>query len=248
MVGYVTGPEVVMVYLSIGICDDERQICELLREKIVNYSISKNIECEIKSYENGESLLENWPEKLDIIFLDVEMPGKNGLEIAREIRRRNKTTIIIFLTAYREFVFESFKVDAFRYLLKPLKDQEFDEAMDAILKNLYQEEETLKIQFHGEKYTIRIDDIIYIEVMNKKIWIYCSDQTYRWVGSLNELTDRIRDKGFFRIHRSYLINMNKIKYYNNQIVHLEQGYELQISRYKLNEFKEEYIKFWSKVL
>ena len=236
--------------MRIAICDDESQIRELLKEKIEKYYFSQNIEFQIQTYGSGEQLLKQDLDSIDVLFLDVDMPGKNGMDTAREIRKTNKEMLIIFLTAYSEFVFESFKVDAFRYLVKPLKDEELAEVLQAVQKKLYvDDEEYLSFQFQNEIYNVRYSDILYIEGMRDKIWLYCKDdQTYRWRGTLKALQEQLAGRGFFQVHRSYIINMGKIQKYNSQSVLLEGDCEVPISRYKLEAFKEEYIKFWSKVL
>lgn len=122
--------------MEIAICDDERKICQLLQNKIEKYYFSQDLPFNIYIYEDGNSLLESNLNKIDVLFLDIDMPGKNGMEIAHELRNYNKDLLIVFLTAYSEYVFESFKVDTFRYLLKPLDDQELVEVLDAALDRI----------------------------------------------------------------------------------------------------------------
>ncbi len=235
--------------MEIAICDDERQICQLLQNKIERYYFSQDLPFNIHIYEDGNNLLESNLNKIDVLFLDIDMPGKNGMEIANEIRRFNKDLLIVFLTAYSEYVFESFKVDTFRYLLKPLDDQELVEVLDAALDKIQiDKDEYLNFHFQGEIYSMRYKDIIYIEGMKDKIWIHCTNETYRWRGALKNLQELLKDKGFFQVHRSYIINMDKIQKYNSKIIYLEGNKEVPVSRYKLDAFKEEYIRFWSKVL
>lgn len=235
--------------MEIAICDDERQICQLLQNKIERYYFSQDLPFNIHIYEDGNNLLESNLNKIDVLFLDIDMPGKNGMEIANEIRRFNKDLLIVFLTAYSEYVFESFKVDTFRYLLKPLDDQELVEVLDAALDKIQiDKDEYLNFHFQGEIYSMRYKDIIYIEGMKEKIWIHCTNETYRWRGALKNLQELLKDKGFFQVHRSYIINMDKIQRYNSKIIYLEGNKEVPVSRYKLDAFKEEYIRFWSKVL
>lgn len=234
--------------MRIAICDDEKQICEFLKEKIRRYYFSNDINFSIQTFENGEKLLESDLNQIDVLFLDVEMPGRNGMKVAKAIREKNKEMIIVFLTAYSEFVFESFKVDAFRYLVKPVKNQELNETLDAIQQKFCETEDYLSFQFQNEIYSIKYSDIVYIEGMRDKIWIYCKGRTYRWRGTLKNLCDQLNGKGFFQVHRSYIINMNKIQKYNSQTVSLDGDFEVPISKYRLNEFKEEYLKLWSKIL
>ena len=234
--------------LRIAVCDDESQICEVMRDKLQKHFFSKNINLSIQTFNSGESVLKSDLDHIDVLFLDVDMPGINGLKTAKAIRKKNKDMIIIFLTAYSEFVFESFKVDAFRYLIKPVKDNELAETLDAVQKKICEPEEYLSFQFQNEMYSIKYSDIIYMEGMRDKIWIHCKDRTYRWRGTFRNLNDMVKDRGFFQVHRSYIINMNKIRKYNSGSVFLEDDCEVPISKYRLNAFKDEYIKLWSRVL
>ena len=86
--------------MRIAICDDEKQICEFLKEKIRRYYFSNDINFSIQTFENGEKLLESDLNLIDVLFLDVEMPGRNGMKVAKAIREKNKEMIIVFLTAY----------------------------------------------------------------------------------------------------------------------------------------------------
>ena len=234
--------------LRIAICDDESQICEVMREKLQKYYFSSNVNLSIKTFFSGEKVLESDLSRIDVLFLDVDMPGINGLKTAKEIRKKNKDMIIIFLTAYSEFVFESFKVDAFRYLIKPVRDSELEETLEAVRKKLYEPEEYLSFQFQNEIYSIKYSDILYIEGMRDKIWIYCKDKTYRWRGTFKNLNEVLRSRGFFQVHRSYIINMNKIRRYSSASVLLEDDREVPVSKYRLNAFREAYIKLWSRIL
>lgn len=235
--------------MKIAICDDESRVREVLKDKIEKYYFPQSIDFTIQTFENGGELLEHDLDSINVLFLDVDMPGLNGMETAAEVRKVNKTMLIVFLTAYSEFVFESFKVDAFRYLLKPIKESELAEVLQAVQDKLYVDDvECLNFQFQSEMYHIRYSDVIYIECIHDKIWLHCKDGDYRWRGALKNLKELLTGKGFFQIHRSYIINMNMIRKYNSQAVLLEEDCEIPISRYKLNAFKEEYIRFWSKVL
>lgn len=234
--------------MLIAICDDEKKIVELLQEKIQSYCFERNLDWKIKTFETGDEVLKYDLDQINVLFLDMDMPGRSGMETAREIRSQNKTMLIIFLTAYSEFVFESFKVDAFRYLVKPLANQELKETLDAVVEKLFDSEDYLNFRFQNEIFSVKFSDIIYVEGMQDKIWIYCCDQNYRWRGRMKNLDIVLNGRGFLQIHRSYIINMNKIVKYNSRAVFLEGGYKVPISRYRLELFKEEYIKFWSKVL
>ncbi|MCI7145665.1 MAG: LytTR family DNA-binding domain-containing protein [Clostridiales bacterium] len=231
--------------MKIAICDDEKKIRVSLRDKIAAYSIRNNLEISCSEYSTGDELLENYPEQTDVIFLDVEMPGTDGLKTAEEIRKRDTSVIIVFLTAFSSFVFESFKVEAFRYLLKPLKDEEFTETMDAVADRLYGGEDKLNLEFQNEKYAVPYRDILTIEILGHKVWIRCNENTYRWNGSMVKLNEALDGKSFFMPHRSYIINMRKVDRYTNSEITMTDGSTVPLSRRRADAFKEEYIKYWS---
>lgn len=234
--------------MRIAICDDEKQICELLKKKVTQFFFDDMNNISIRMFESGEQLLKFDIEKIDVLFLDVDMPGINGLDVAKEIRKENDDMIVVFITAYDEFVFESFKVAAFRYLVKPIEDKELTETLQSIRKKLRESEDELRFRFQNEMFCVKFSDIIYIEGMRDKIWLYCKNDTFRWRGTIKSINEILGGKGFFQVHRSYIINMNKIQRYDTQYIQLEGGYEVPISKYRLNEFREEYIKYWSQIL
>ncbi len=234
--------------MRLAICDDESSIIDILEEKLHKYFIPKNLEYDIRKYSRGEDLVKDDFSSIDLLFLDVEMPGLDGMETAKEIRKSDKDMKIVFLTGYSEFVFESFKVDAFRYLLKPLSDKELWETLDEVCKQKQDPEDYLTFRFQNEDYSIRYSDILYIEVMRDKIWIHCYENSYRWRGTMKEVVDRLEGKGFFQVHRSYLVNMEKIRSYTSKLIRLDNDCEVPMSKYRQDAFKEEYLRHWSKIL
>ena len=110
--------------MRIAICDDEKNIRELIKGKIANQYPNANI----IFYNSGEELLLS-DEHIDILFLDIQMSGKNGMETARELRKKDKSVIIIFVTAAEEYVFQAFDVGAFHYIVKPINDTKFTEVL-----------------------------------------------------------------------------------------------------------------------
>lgn len=240
--------KVIMKQLNIAICDDNEKICDYLEHKLLGYSIRNNLECSIDKFHNGQDLLDGLSRQTDLLFLDIEMEGINGMDTAKQLRRTNKNVLIVFLTAYDQFVFESFKVSAFQYLLKPLKDEDFTETMDAVCSQLFQPEDVFTFHFQNQIYSVRYHDILYIEVMRGKLFLYCDDQTYRYSGTLDEIESILADHDFYRIHRSYLINIGRIQSYDNNKIIMANGDEIPISKYRRNAFKESYISYWSKII
>lgn len=118
--------------------------------------------------------------------------------------RRGCKAELIFLTACKEYVFSCFCLDTFRYLLKPLREDLLKEALDAFCRKKMEEDRLLYLKFGDQNYSIRSQEIVYIEVMRGKIWIYTDTDCFRWSGTLNALEEMLPCPPFYRVHLSFL--------------------------------------------
>lgn len=230
--------------MDVLICDDNANVREILKELLIQYQFLKGLDFHIKEYSSGEELLQSNYTGEEILFLDIEMNGMNGIETAREIRKKHKNMDIVFLTSYKEYVFEGYKVNAFRYLLKPIEMDDLIETLDSIRKKMNDGENKLSFSFGNEDYCINCNEILFIEVMGRKITIHSENGVYRSVGSLKELQSKIESSNFFKTHQSFLVNMDKIKKIDNQNVYMTNDAAIPISRLRLQEFKKAYLEYW----
>lgn len=122
--------------MRIILCDDEKSIQSLLKQKITAFFAEKNISCEILCCGSGEEVLSLAAQgmTIDLLFLDIQMPGKNGMEIARQLRRQQQSISIIFVTALSDYVYEAFDVDALHYLVKPFYDEKLFQVLDKAIR------------------------------------------------------------------------------------------------------------------
>ena len=165
--------------MIIAICDDEKDVRELLKNKIRTICP----DAELVLYQTGKELLAA-RDQIDILFLDIQMPGKNGMETAREFRERSSATVLIFVTALEEYVFEAFDVKAFHYLVKPFSDEKFYTVLQKAViqygeqncpsqrKCTEEEERSMIIKAGGVSSKVYIKDIIYAEVFNRKVVLH----------------------------------------------------------------------------
>ena len=117
--------------MRIAICDDEKSVGQILEEKVKKLLPDAVVE----TYLSGDALISSGC-KPDILFLDIQMPGKDGMETARIVRRNNKDMILIFVTAVEEYVFQAFDVGVFHYLVKPFLDDKFEEVVKRAIKTI----------------------------------------------------------------------------------------------------------------
>lgn len=226
--------------MQIAVCDDEREIREMFAEKIGKLYPK----ADLSLYRSGEELLSSAKEP-DIVLLDIQMPGRNGMETAKELRRKNKQVIIIFVTALDDFVFEAFDVGAFHYLVKPFDDRKFAEVLHNATeqsKNRKKPEmPSLLINTGGKHITVNLEDLVYAEVFDRKLILHTMDAEIEYYGKMKELEEKVGNE-FFRTHRSYLVNFGFIRKYDATTVYLEKGQALMAKR-KYQKFVEQYLRY-----
>lgn len=229
--------------IKTAVCDDEAEMAEELAEKLSGFFAANNIESRITKFSSGTSLLENVGDcsGFDVIFLDIKMKAPDGMETARELRRRNYGGFLIFVTVLEELVFEAFEVSAYDYLVKPLEACRFERTMNRLKKSLA--ENTVAIHKNGETSLVRLDDIVCCEVIDRKLYIRLSSgESVDFYGRLEDLENRL-DSRFFKCHRSFLINFTHLKKSCGSSAVMRNGFEVPVSRLRRAAFEEAFEKF-----
>ncbi len=232
--------------MEIAICDDEKEIRDMLGEKIQKM-YPKAV---LSFFQSGEALLLSHCQP-DILLLDIQMSGKDGMETAREFRRNHKNTILIFVTAFGDYVFQAFDVGAFHYLVKPFDDIKFEEVLrkaagqfedrkDKEFENT-KEVPSLVITTKGEHITVNLEDIVYAEVFDRKIILHTIHEDIEYYGKMKELEEKAGDD-FYRPHRAYLVNFNYIRKYDATTIYLEKGQAL-MAKQNYREFVKRYLHY-----
>ena len=232
--------------MQIGVCDDQEEMREMLMDKIKKVYPSEDI----MPYRLGQEVLDAlYPP--DILFLDIQMPDMNGLQTARELRKRSQQMIIIFVTVTKDYVFQSFDVGAFHYLVKPFADDKFAEVLQNAVrqfeeqKTKYRDTKTerpgLIVMTKGKHVTIPLEDIVYAEVFDRRIMIHTMDADIEYYGKMKEL-EKMAGDDFYRPHRAYLINFNFICKYDATTIYLKKGQAFMAKR-NYREFVKCYLKF-----
>lgn len=233
--------------ITVAICDDEKYIADQIMKLASDFFRVKNMEVSMICFASGEELLK-CDRDIDILFLDIQMKGIGGMEAARELRRRGFKGYIIFITILKEMVFQSFEVQAYDYLVKPIRERQFGKTMERLIASMKNvSEEKLLVQKGYERSIIAFDEIVYCEIIDRKVYLHlASSEVVDFYDRIENLETRL-DGRFFRCHRSFLINLKYLKSYKNGMAYMENGEEIPISRLRSKEFSEvilQYMKEW----
>lgn len=231
--------------MNIAICDDEEKV----RKQIA--SLIKKLESDVKisSFAKGLDMLSD-RKFFDICFLDIEMGDISGIELAKKIRKEQgnsgKRSIIIFVTAFREYMEDAFDVNAFHYLVKPIKEKKFAEVFQRAVK------EVATVDERREKYVIVKDgeskrklllrEIQYIESSDRKVVFHMDNGLTETYARMYDLENELGDL-FFRTHRCYIVNLEKVTAYSANSIQVLNGDSVMLAEKKYTDFVKTYLRY-----
>ncbi len=230
--------------MRIAICDDEKRICTILAEKVGKICP----DAEIITYASGKELLKA-DELPDILLLDIRMPGISGMDVAKVLRDRDWRKILIFITGEEDQVFQSFDFHAFHFLVKPVADEKLKEVLDNARKELERlydvpgrHDKYIEIQSGTSHIRINLSKLLYAEVYDRKTILHMKNESIEYYGQLSVLEGLV-GKDFYRIHRSYLVNLKYVERYDRTSVTLKGGDNIPISRREYDGFLKAYLEY-----
>lgn len=227
--------------MKIAICDNEPSTLDFVSSVIEDIAFAQNMDIKYEAFLSYESLMRQIGE-FDLFIIDYKMPGINGMEFAKKVYSEFGTGKgLIFITAYPEIVYEAFEVRAYRFLVKPLSKEKIIEAVNEYIKDLASSKK-LTIRIDDEFNILNTEDIYYMEAARKYTYIYLKDDCIKCRRTITSFENELSDYGFFRIHRSYLVNINKVKKFGSRICILENGEKIFISQKKYDEFCQLYLE------
>ena len=222
--------------MRIAVCDDE----ELFRIefKSVLDKVLINAEYDIDTFSGGSSLYEAFLKNpFDLVFLDIEMPGIDGITLAKRLRAVSENVQIVFLTSHIEYALEGYEVNALRYLVKPVDMNKLSEVLKYI-QDKKNNSRQIMIKQEGEDIVIDINDIIYMESMDKNVRIVTSKSEYITRYNISDYEEELKNSGFLRIHRGYLISLSKVKKIVKNDVVMDGDISLPVSRSNIKTLKD----------
>lgn len=230
--------------MRILICDDDKNIVEQLQKYIIEFFKSRKLKSPvIQCYNSGETLLSDIGSK-DIVFLDIEMPGLNGIYVGRELKEKNRNAIIFIITSYVEYLDDAMRFHVFRYLSKPLDKQRLFQNMKDAIQLYNSTNVTIPIETREGVYTCTASEIILIEAMGRTITIHTLNRDYIARQNMAYWSETLNMSCFFRPHRSFIINMKYVTDFDHSLIHLnDDQYTAYLTKRKYSEFKNTYFLY-----
>ena len=227
--------------MLIAICDDEKTFRDELKSFLVTYKCEHRLHMDIYQFNNGEDLLQSTM-TFDMIFLDYQMTGINGMNVARTLRQKNITCNIVFVTSYPQFILESFEVQPYRFYVKPLTKEQLVSLMNTFIAHQKLLSPIIVINDEEQK-IIKTKDILYLEGNGKYCIIRTATNTYYSSKTLAQVHELLPQHCFYRTHKSYVINLYCIDSIADKCAITTNQEKVLISRNKFAEFKRVYSDF-----
>lgn len=227
--------------MKFAICEDEREIALSIEKMTKKHMQTLGVDCSVDIFLSGKDF-EAMPQSYDLVFLDCMLPDSNGLEIARRLRENGSKAAVIFVTAYEEFVYESFKVDTFRYLLKPLDEAELCSALASFVSGR-EKDRFVDVPTKKRTYSVNLNEIMYIEACEKHSIVRVLNDTFESTKTISDFQAEIESHRFFRTHRRYFVNMKYIIEIEKNLIILSNGERIEISRRNLANFNKCYMNY-----
>lgn len=230
--------------MRILICDDDALMIEELQKYIETYFELNHMKCpELVSFTSGEALLADKGEK-DLVFLDIEMPGMNGIYVGNELKKANRNVIIFVVTSYSEYLDEAMRFHVFRYLSKPLDKQRFFRNLSDALA--YYNNMTAKIPVETRQgvSTVPASYIIAVEAQGRKVIVHTIKQDFDSIHNMNYWLEQLPKNCFFQTHRSFIINFEHVTDFDHTTIHFKnQSFTAYLTRRKYSSFKNAYLLY-----
>ncbi len=232
--------------LNITLCDDNAIQRAYIKSLVLDWSEQSGTDICTSEFSSAEALLFSYDElKPDILLLDVEMPGMNGVELAKTLRSRSETAEIIFITGFPDYISQGYDVSALHYLLKPVDRDKLFEVLGRAAKACGEkgEPETVVFRSGTENIKLRVCDIEYVAALGHTTAVKAGGKTYDLSISISE-AEKMLGGGFIRCHRSYIVGLKYVSSVSGESVTLDDGTKIPVSRSMRKTVAEEFIRYY----
>lgn len=224
--------------MRILICDDEQKFVDDLKFHIERYMQTHLINAEITTTVSPEEIVKG-DAVYDLAFLDIQMPGVDGITLGKELKSRNSKLILFYVTAYSDYLDEAMDLQIFRYFYKPFDEKRLYASLDRAME--YLDESYVDIIVEGSKESVKIpvDNILFVRRENRKITVFTVDNEYVCKSGFDEIISKLPNTFFYLVHKSFLVNIHHITKYSYTEIYVGDT-RISVATRKQADFH----KFW----
>lgn len=235
-------------HMNVAIVEDEKVHRELLSLYIEEWGKSHKEQIMLRQYDKAEAFLFAWEEmEFDAVFLDIQMPGMDGMELAGKIRRKNGSIAIIFTTGIDTYLQEGYEVEALYYLLKPISKEQVARCLEKVRKKAPAGEYLVVHLLTDETEKLPVTEIDFVEARKHTCVICLNGGREAAVReSLSQIEQMLKGKDFVKSHRSYLCNLSRIRQIGKEQIFFDDACTAPVSRRLYQSVNQEFIRFYTK--
>jgi len=232
---------------QIGICEDDTFFIDTLKAAIQNYGQLKSLSIQITTYLSGDALLADYHTRhFNLLILDVEMPGPNGIEVAAQIRHFDEDVVIIYSTIHENFSLQAFDVEAMSYLVKPFTNEKLFTKLNLAFKSIaiktaFKDFKNTYISVKSKQQTnnLSYDEILYISKRRNSLTIHTTTKEYLIYMSIRDFRNQLDSLVFVKINPGQIINWSKVTYFDGNLIYIKDV-ELTVSRQYASKLNNRY--------
>ncbi len=229
--------------MRICLCDDEPQMLKYISGKVAELMPNARI----REFADGKSLLAGWQEEnCDVLLLDIDLPDISGLEVAARMEDMDNKPLLVFVTGHDELVYDSLLFHPFGFIRKNFLDEELGKVLFDCEKELSRREQFFVFKSNNENIRLGTAQILYLESDGNYLKLFTEDKEYRFRDTISVVNEQLRDKGFIRFHRGFLVNQEAVKVLGTDEVQLVNGARIPIGRSYAEAAKKQWMRYMLK--
>ena len=234
--------------IKIAVCDDDPKFVGATQEYLEQLAKEEHYELEIECFLSGNELMREYEKGItfDLIYLDIEMNGADGIETAKWIRRKDYHVLIIYISSHDEYLRQLFEAEPFRFLSKPVGYEAFRVVFIQAAQRILEQQNNY-FYFKTGKSMVKIPckEILYFESARRKVIVHTLQRSYEYYDKLNTIEGRLKDMRFVRIHKAYLVNIDNVEAFQYERVAMSDGTILSISQKNRPRIRSEFWKYYN---
>ncbi len=229
--------------MRIALIDDAPEIRAQLSEYVKRFGRENAVHLETAEFPSGDALLKGYNPIYDLLVFDIDMPGTNGMDTARQVRKMDENVVILFITNIAQYAINGYEVEAVDYVLKPVSYYDFSLKMKRALRQVRKrQEDRLLLDTRQGPVQLDVQDILYVEVLDHYLSYHTKDESYQVRGSFREHIPVLQEHHFSRCHKSYMVNLAHVKNIRSSGVVLDD-LVIPIGRTYKDSLMEEFLQF-----